>query len=144
MIRFAYEELIDASPSDVFAVLSDVERFDEWLNMNGRLTNGQTVGVGSTFESTGRMGPLTVRGAGEITRFEPDRAFGFAMRDSKAFDFEIDLDLSPTADGTRLTGSGSMTTHRFWRLLEPVLRSEVPKGEAREAQRLKALVEVGR
>ena len=38
---------------------------------------------------------------GEITRFEPDRAFGFAMRDPKAFDFEIDLELSPTAGGTR-------------------------------------------
>lgn len=145
MIRFAYEESIDASPSEVFATLSDVGRFDQWLDMDGRLTDGRPVQVGSTFESSGRMGPLTVRGTGEITRFEPDRALAFAMRAPRAFDFELNIELAPAAaGGTRLTGSGSMTTHGLWRLLEPLLRSEVPKGEVREARRLKVLVEAPR
>jgi hypothetical protein len=34
-----------------------------------------------------------------------------------------------------------MATHGLWRLLEPVLRMELQEGEAREAQRLKAIVE---
>jgi hypothetical protein len=141
MIRFAYEESIEASPSHVFAVMSDVSRFDEWLDMDGRLVDGTAVGPGTRFESTGNMGPLKVHGTGEVTRYELDRAFGFTLRSPNAFDFDIEFELAPTAGGTQLRGSGSMTTHRLWRLLEPVLRSEVPKGEAAEARRLKAVVE---
>ena len=144
MIRFEYEESINASPSDVFAVMSDVARFHEWLDMDGRLVGGDAVGAGARFESTGNLGPLKVRGSGEITRYEHDRAFGFTMRTPNAFDFDIELELAPTATGTRLRGSGTMTTHRLWRLLEPVLRAEVPKGEAREAARLKELIEAAR
>ncbi|HEX5014577.1 MAG TPA: SRPBCC family protein [Candidatus Limnocylindrales bacterium] len=144
MIRFAYEESIGASPAEVFAVMSDVTRFADWLAMDGRLVNGSPTRLGSTFESTGKMGPWTVRGRGEVTRFEPERAFGFTMIAPNAFDFELAIELFPTPFGTRLAGSGSMTTHRFWRLLEPLLRSEVPKGEIAEAQRLKAVVEAAR
>jgi len=144
MIRFAYEASIEASPDEVFTVLSDVTRFDEWLAMDGQLVDGLPTRLGSAFESTGKMGPLTVRGRGRITRFEPGRAFGFTMSAPNAFDFDLAIELSPVAGGTRLAGSGSMTTHRLWRLLEPVLRSEVVKGEAAEARRLKAVVETGR
>jgi uncharacterized protein YndB with AHSA1/START domain len=144
MIRFEYEESINASPSDVFAVMSDVARFHEWLDMDGRLATEGPVRQGTRFQSTGHLGPFKVTGPGEVTRYEPDRAFGFAMRMPSTFDFDIEFDLEPTDRGTRLRGSGSMTPHRWWRLLEPVLRAEVPKGEAREAARLKALIEAAR
>lgn len=143
MIRFAYEESIAASPDEVFAVMSDVTRFDEWLAMDGRLVDGSPTRLGSTFDSTGKMGPLTVRGRGHITRFEPGQAFGFLMSAPNAFDFELAVELKGTREGTRMLGSGSMTTHRLWRLLEPMLRSEVQKGEVAEARRLKALLETG-
>jgi hypothetical protein len=66
------------------------------------------------------------------------------MRIPNAFDFDVEFELVPSAAGTTLRGAGSMTTHRLWRLLEPVLRAEVPKDEAREAARLKALIEAAR
>jgi uncharacterized protein YndB with AHSA1/START domain len=144
MIRFAYEESIGASPDEVFAVMSDVTRFDDWLGMDGRLVDGSPTRLGSTFESAGKMGPMTVRGHGQITRFEPGKAFGFTMTAPNAFDFDLAIELSASPAGTRMLGSGSMTTRRLWRLLEPVLRSEVPKGEVAEARRLKALIEAGR
>ena len=143
MIRFDYQESIAASPEAVFAVMSDFARFDEWLGMDGRPIDDGQVRTGSRFESTGRLGPFTVHGTGEVTRCEPGRAFGFRMAAPGRFDFVLDLRLEPMPEGTRLDGSGSMTTHRLWRLLEPMLRAEVPKGEVREAQRLKALLEAG-
>lgn len=143
MIRFAYEETIAASSATVFAVMSDITRFNEWLDMDGRPTSPAT-GLGARFESSGRMGPLRIKGTGEVDRFEPDRAFGFRMTVPGAFDFDLQLELEPIAEGTRLRGRGAMTTHRWWRLLEPVLRSEVQAGEAREARRLKELLEAGR
>lgn len=144
MIRFQYEESIAASPARVFAVMSDIERFDEWLTMDGRPDPGRPSGVGARFASTARMGPKTLELDGEVTRYDPDRAFGFRVATPHAVDFEVDFELRPDGDGTRLVGSGSMTTHRLWRLLEPMLRSELPKSEAAEARRLKALVESGR
>ena len=144
MIRFTYEETIAASPQAVFAVMADVSRFSEWLDMDGRPATSGSNEVGSRFDSTGRMGPLRVSGSGEITRYEQDLAFGFRMVDPKAFEFGVELELEPVDGGTRLRGSGSMTTHRLWRLLEPLLRGELGKGEAREARRLKGIVEAGR
>lgn len=141
MIQFRYQETIAASPEAVFAVMSDPARFEEWLTMDGRVSGDAPVGAGTSFASTGKLGPLTVHGTGEVTRFEQDRAFGFRMVSPRAFDFELDLELEAIDDGTRLSGQGSMTTHRLWRLLEPMLRAELPKGEAREAARLKALLE---
>lgn len=143
MIRFAYTETIAASPEAVFALMSDVSRFDQWLDMDGRPTSTGPVGVGSRFDSTGRLGPLRVRGSGEVTRFENGRAFGFRMVAPGSFDFDIVLEIEPTPGGTLLRGSGSMATRRLWRLLDPILRSELEHGEAREARRLKEIVEAG-
>ena len=141
MIRFSYEETITAPPSDVFARMTDVSHFDDWLDMDGRPVDPGPIRLGSRFESTDKLGPFKVHGTGEVTRFESDRAFGFRMTMPSAFDFVLDLELENLGGATRLTGGGTMTTHRLWRLLEPLLRIEVPEGEAREARRLKALVE---
>lgn len=141
MIHFAYEETIAASPEAVFKVMADISRFDEWLAMDGRPAATGPTHLGSRFESTGKLGPMTVHGTGEVTRFEPDRGFGFRLVVPNAIDFVLDIELAEDAAGTRLSGSGSMTTHRLWRLLEPVMRGEVQAGEVREAKRLKELVE---
>jgi hypothetical protein len=60
---------------------------------------------------------------------------------SHASDLKIEIELEAAHGGTVMRGSGSMATHRLWRLLEPVLRMELQKGEAREARRLKAILE---
>jgi uncharacterized protein YndB with AHSA1/START domain len=143
MIRFSYEEQIAASPEAVFAVMSDIGRFDEWLGMDGRPKDPGRARVGARFDSTSRLGPMRVESQGEVTSFEPSHRFGFRLVTPGAFDFEIDIRLEPDDRGTRMKGSGSMTTHRLWRLLEPILRGELQKGEAAEAARLKALVEAG-
>ncbi|HLA17171.1 MAG TPA: SRPBCC family protein [Candidatus Limnocylindrales bacterium] len=141
MIRFGYEERIEATPEAVFAVMSDIGRFNEWLDMDGRPSDVGPVGQGSRFESSGQLGPIRYAGSGEVTAFVPDHRFGFRYQKPKSFDFEIEMQLDPVDGGTRLVGKGSMTTHGLWRLLEPVFRMELGKGEAREARRLKAIVE---
>lgn len=141
MIRFAYEETIRADPHAVFAIMTDISQFDRWLDMDGRAKDPGPPGVGSRFDSTSRLGPLRVEGQGEVTSFEPDRRFGFRLVSPHALDFEIEIELQAADGGTVMRASGSMATHRLWRLLEPVLRMELQEGEAREARRLKAIVE---
>jgi uncharacterized protein YndB with AHSA1/START domain len=79
VIRFAYEERINASPDAVFAVMSDIGRFHEWLGMDGRPKDAGPTQLGSRFDSTGRLGPFRVEGQGEISGYEPGRRFGFRM-----------------------------------------------------------------
>jgi hypothetical protein len=62
VIRFAYEERIDADPAAVFAVMTDISRFDQWLGMDGRPKDSGPVRVGSGFDSTSRLGPLPMAG----------------------------------------------------------------------------------
>jgi uncharacterized protein YndB with AHSA1/START domain len=143
MIRFAYQETIAASPDTVFALMTDIRRFDEWLGMDGRPTDEGAVTVVSTFDSTGKLGPFTVDSRGEVTAYDPGRAFGFRLTAPGSFDFTVDLRLEPDGSGTRLDGRGTFSGHRMWRLLEPVLRGELQKGEAAEARRLRKLVEAG-
>jgi hypothetical protein len=143
MIRFAYEESIAASPDAVFAVMADIARFDEWLAMDGRPKDPGPTRLGSRFESTSRIGPLRLDSQGEITRYEPGRRFGFRLMNPRAVEFEIDIRLDPSDGGTRMKGSGTLQMHRLWRLLGPIMRLELEKGEAAEAARLKKLVEGG-
>lgn len=83
MIRFQYEVTIEASPDEVFAVMSDIGRFDERLSMDGRAMQPGPTGVGTRFASTGTMGPLRLEGGGEITHFEPGRRFRIPVAEAE-------------------------------------------------------------
>lgn len=68
--------VIDASPSDVFAYLTDVTRHPEWAGnpLQIRPTSAGPLRVGSTWESTGRrMGTHVDRDV--VTILEPARRF---------------------------------------------------------------------
>ena len=66
---------------------------------------------------------------------------GFRLRGRNSIDFETDMRLEAAGAGTTMTGTGWLQAHGRWRLLEPILRMELEKGEAAEARRLKAIVE---
>ena len=141
MIRFRFVESIAASPDAVFAVMSDINRFEEWLAMDGRPRGEGPVGVGARFDSTSRLGPWKVEAEGEVTHYEPGHRMGFRLTGRNSIDFETDIRLEASGRGTTMTGTGWLQTHGRWRLLEPILRMELEKGEAAEARRLKAIVE---
>ena len=57
------------------------------------------------------------------------------------FDWLATTDLEADGTGTRMTYAGEIRFKGVQRLLEPLIRGEVSRGEAKEAERLKALLE---
>jgi hypothetical protein len=76
----------------------------------------------------------------EVVELEPDRRFVARVTHPK-FDWLATTDLEPDGAGTRLSYAGEIAFRGAQRLLEPFIRGEVARGEAKEVERLKALLE---
>jgi hypothetical protein len=81
-------------------------------------------------------GPL----GAEIVELEPDRRVVFEV-DHPAVAWRAVSIVEPTGAGTRLTYGGDMRLRGWRRLLEPFIGGEVRRGEAREAERLRDILE---
>jgi uncharacterized protein YndB with AHSA1/START domain len=67
--------LIAASPRDVWRVLSEVERYAEWVPWSQAVTRvDRPAGLGAVYEEHSRLlGPLTGRSRWRIVEFDPPR-----------------------------------------------------------------------
>ena len=61
-----------------------------------------------------------------------------------AFEWEAEVAVEPDEAGSRLSTSGTFRLHGWRRLLEPLVRGEIQRGEAAELDRLKAILEDAR
>lgn len=93
---------IDASPADVWALVSDVCRMSEWSPQvaSTRLRAGfDEVALGTQFTNRNHEGELVWTTHGEIVRFEPERAIAFRVEENwSVWSFLLE----PTERGTRL------------------------------------------
>jgi len=73
---------IDASPTEVWAVLEPVESHVEWMADAVRITfrTDQRRGVGTEFECLTRVGPLSTTDVMTITEWEPESVMGIEHR----------------------------------------------------------------
>lgn len=93
---------IDASPAQVWALVTDVSRMAQWSPQVVRSTvKGGVVEQGAKFTNINRQGPLFWPTKAKVVRFEPHRDFAFRIAENKVvWSFELE----PTASGgTRLT-----------------------------------------
>lgn len=109
-VTATYEKLledtitIDASPTRVWELVSDVRRMSDWSPQvdSVRLREGfDDVGLGAEFTNLNHEGDLTWKTHGEVVRFEPERVMAFRIAENwVVWSFE----LAPVAAGrTRLT-----------------------------------------
>ena len=141
MIRYHAEATIRRSPSEVFAALLDAQRYSDWTDMTDMRWEAEGpphVGTRGRFRlpKSPFSGDLGV----EIVELESDRRVVFRVTHPNLTWINW-ADLAPEGDGTHLTYAGEMTLHGWRRILEPVIRSEVTRGETAEVQRLKNLLE---
>jgi len=95
---------IDASPEQVWALVSDPTRMPEWSPQCRRsvVRGGGPVGVGTRTLNVNRRGPLFWPTRSKVVEFEPARRFAFRIAENGTV---WSYDLEPTATGTRLTES---------------------------------------
>lgn len=96
---------IDASPSAVWAVVSDLRRMGEWSPQCRRMfVRGGPVGLGTRTLNINGQGRLRWPTNAKVVAFEPERRLAFRILENRTvWTFELE----PTATGTRVTESRS-------------------------------------
>ena len=141
MIRYQTETTIRRPPSIVFAAMLDADRYGDWTDMTDVHFDGEqppALGTRGRF----RLPRSPFRGdlEMEIVELQPDRRVVFRVT-HPALTWVNWAETRPNDEGTAFVYGGEMHLHGWRRLLEVVLRAEIRKGEAKEAERLKAVLE---
>ena len=144
MIKYRSEVIINRPPAAVFPFLAEPGRQGSWMDMASSASDGPPVlGPGQEYTTHVPKGPIAGSYRIRVTAFDQDRAMTLETIEGKVgwtgtFTFE------PTADGgTRMVNEGAIMPRGVLRLVEPLFRGEVSKGEQAELEKLKALVEAG-
>ena len=141
MIRYSSTHHINRPPNVVFETFLDAARFGDWTDMQGTVWDGDgPVRVGTTGSFRMPRGPFAGALRMEVVELDPDRRFVVSVTHPK-FDWISTSELEPDGTGTRMTYAGEIRLRGLQRLLEPLMRGEVARGESKEVERLKALLE---
>jgi Polyketide cyclase / dehydrase and lipid transport. len=145
-IAVQIETQIGRSPADVFAALSSVERYPDWLIASGiarveRLDVG-VLAVGSRLRISQSVAGRSTVLDGAVTVLEPGSAFGIRGRDSEGVTIELDAQLA-SDDGltTRLRWSLRMGLPLRYRMFESMVAPQAKRAAALDLEALKRRLE---
>jgi uncharacterized protein YndB with AHSA1/START domain len=97
---------VAASPADVFALLTDLDRLPQLSPENQRcelLPGATEVAVGARFRGTNRAGEYEWQADCEVTVFEPDRRFAYLVPPEFEHATEWSYTIVPDGDGSIVT-----------------------------------------
>jgi uncharacterized protein YndB with AHSA1/START domain len=139
------ERRIERTPADVFAALTAVERYPEWLIASGivridRLETGE-LRVGSGLRIDQRVGGRSTVLEGTVTELDPVRAFGLRGRDPDGVTIEIAADLSPEDAATLLRWSLRIGLPLRFRMFESMVAPQVRRAVALDLEALRLRLE---
>lgn len=143
MISYQSEIVINRPLAEVFDYATTFENLPKWSDTHSvrRLSTGP-VGVGALVQIDMGKGPVRSQIEFKTIRWEKDRSWAFKTVSASpivwdgSFEFES---LGP--DSTRMRMGGQVTLKGWRRLLEPLVRGELRKGEQAELEKLKGLLE---
>lgn len=144
MISYESQTTISRPPDEIFSWLVEPGRMDQWTGMSGGrwLTDGPAA-AGSRAEATMQFGPLRRLLRWEITDLLPGRRVAFHSLPGGPLTWSGAYELETVGPDTVVKTMGEVRPNGLLRLLQPILRSELPKEEAQELVRLKELLESG-
>jgi len=127
-------------PDVVFPYLVEPPLQAKWSDVPMRPLTEGPLGPGSQLEVTFGMGPLKAQVVLLISAVEPGRRMTWQTSDGK-IEWEGEYLLVPSGESTELRQDGRLTFKGLWRLIEPLVGGEIKKGEVKELEKLKAVVE---
>lgn len=142
MIRYTSEVTIPRPPSDVFPYLIEREKQALWSDVPMTPLTEGPLRVGSRMRLTFGKGPLRASLTLEFAALEPDKRIAFKTVSDGGIQWTGEYRLAPTADGTgtQLAQEGTLEFSGLWRLAEPLIGSEIRRGEIAELEKLKAVL----
>jgi uncharacterized protein YndB with AHSA1/START domain len=142
MIEFQHRIDIEGSPSEVFALLADVERISVWQRSVIEVTKRTpgAVRTGTVVEETLRMMGRR-RASVRVAAYTPVDLIAFAG-DAGFVDYYCAFELTPTGSGgTTLIGRTEFRLHGLWKVLQPLMSVAIRRETAKELATFKRLVE---
>ncbi|HUR62489.1 MAG TPA: SRPBCC family protein [Candidatus Thermoplasmatota archaeon] len=133
---------IDAPPTEVFGVLTDLARAPQWMPaiQSTRWVVGDKVAPGAQWEEVRRNGKRSVRADIKVVRFVKDRTLNLRV-DARPFGMDLGFDLFPVGAATKVDyhchGRGKRLMSFFTR---PIMR-QVERQDDDLLHRLQAQVE---
>lgn len=135
---------IGRSPTEVFAVLCDVELNHRWSSTarEGRMTSIGPVGVGSTAREASVFLGRRIEVESRIVEFVPDRVLGY-LTAGGPFPFAGAFLLEPIEGGTHLRATFSAPLVGVLRVVDPLFAILARRKLAADLANLKRLMESG-
>ncbi len=135
---------ISASPEEVFAYLSDLEKHPEWSHcMEIKKTSEGPVGVGTTYQSKGKNFGLTANERVEVTEHRPSERFAWLTKGALGMKFGWSFDMSPQEGGTLVTELFEPPTGFVGSLINTLTGSSTRKAMEEGLANIKERLEAG-
>jgi uncharacterized protein YndB with AHSA1/START domain len=139
------ETRIDRSSADVFAALTDVERYPDWLIASGivrveRLDPGPLT-VGSRLRISQTVAGRSTVLDGDVTRLTPGSVFGLRGKDKDGVGIEIQASLAPEASATRMRWSLRLKLPLRFRMFESMVAPQARRAAALDLEAFKRRLE---
>ena len=142
MISYESSITIGRPAAEVFAMIVEPGRMDEWTGMtDSRWLTPSPHGTGSRISATMPLGPFRRTVKWEVTDYQPGRRFAVRSVRGGPMSWTGVYELEPAGGGTVVRSRGEVQPNGLLRVLEPLMRAELPREEAMELERLKELVE---
>jgi polyketide cyclase/dehydrase/lipid transport protein len=141
VIAYHSKVTINRPPEHVFQYIAEPEKQALWSGVPMKQLTAGPLRTGSRMEVTFAMGPIKAVVGLELKAVVPGQRFAFASFSGPIrWDGEYRLDRSGPG-GTELSQQGRLAFTGLWRLLEPLVGAEISRGEVKELERLKGVVE---
>lgn len=139
------ETRIACSPDAVFAALTDLERYPEWLIASGivrveRLDPGPLT-VGSRLRISQNVAGRATVLDGAVTALTPGAAFGLRGKDKDGVTIAIDAALAPDGTSTHLRWSLRLKLPLRYRMFESMVSPQAKRAAALDLEALKRRLE---
>jgi hypothetical protein len=141
MLTYESQVHVERPPSTVFPYSIEPQKQVLWSGLPMKQLTDGPLTTGSRMEVTFGMGPIKATVGLELTAVEPGRRMAFrSFSGPIRWDGEYRLE-SSGASSTEVSQKGRLVFTGLWRLVEPLVGAEISRGEVRELERLKAVVE---
>lgn len=143
-MRIEYSVQINRPIEDVFAFVSNLENWPQWISgaSEAKQTSPGPLGVGTTFRQVSHFLGRQFEVNGRVTEYEQNRKFTVES-DSKPVPFGNTITLEPAGGSTRLhnvlTASGDVGG--LFKLAEPIMERMFRRQFEKDHENLKDLLE---